>query len=135
MSAPELHFEPFLHLVDVGEEETLIAWGGFCFRRGDSSYGEWRIVDDEDLRQVAAARTGTIGASFEPYGVALVEVERDGANSSVSLSRVRSLGVLAPSRPRFRLLSDVCVGRPRRGDDILRCAGERVRRRRFPETP
>ena len=77
-SAPEVHFEPFLHLVDVGAEEALIAWGGFYFRRGDSPYGEWRIVDDEELREVAGTRTGTIGLSSEPYGEAVVEVEREG---------------------------------------------------------
>jgi tartrate-resistant acid phosphatase type 5 len=77
-SAPEIHFEPFLHLVDVGAEEALIAWGGFYFRRGDSPYGEWRIVDDEELREVAGERSGTIGVSSEPYGEAVVEVERDG---------------------------------------------------------
>src|SRR5215204_3389236 len=78
MSEVEVHFEPFLHLVDLGAEEALIAWGGFYFRRGNSSYGEWRIVDDEELRQVAGERSETIGASSEPYGEAAVEVERDG---------------------------------------------------------
>jgi len=77
-SAPEVHFEPFLHLVDLGTEEALIAWGGFYFRRGDSPYGEWRIVDDEELREVAGERSGTIGFSSEPYGEAVVEVERGG---------------------------------------------------------
>jgi tartrate-resistant acid phosphatase type 5 len=77
-SVPEVHFEPFLHLVDVGAEEALIAWGGFYFRRGDSSYGEWRIVDDEELREVAGERKGTIGLSSEPYGEAVVEVARHG---------------------------------------------------------
>jgi tartrate-resistant acid phosphatase type 5 len=77
-SQAEVHFEPFLHLVDVGAEEALIAWGGFYFRRGDSPYGEWRIVDDEELREVAGERTGTVGFSSEPYGEAVVEVERDG---------------------------------------------------------
>jgi tartrate-resistant acid phosphatase type 5 len=74
----EVHFEPFLHLADVGAEEALIAWGGFYFRRGDSPYGEWRIVDDQELRDVAGDRTGTIGVSSEPYGEAVVEVERGG---------------------------------------------------------
>ncbi|HEU5063801.1 MAG TPA: metallophosphoesterase [Solirubrobacterales bacterium] len=76
--APEVHFEPFLHLIDVGAEEALVGWGGFYFRRGDSPYGEWRIVDDEELREVAGERTGTIGLSSEPYGEAVVEVERGG---------------------------------------------------------
>jgi hypothetical protein len=48
-----IHFEPFLQLADVADDEALIAWGGFYFRHGDSPYGEWRIVDDEELRQVA----------------------------------------------------------------------------------
>ena len=73
MSDLEVHFEPFLHLADVGAEEALIAWGGFYFRRGDSPYGEWRIVDDQELRDVAGDRTGTIGVSSEPYGEAVVE--------------------------------------------------------------
>ena len=75
----EVHFEPFLHLADLGEEHALIAWGGFYFRRGDSSYGDWRIVDDEELGEVAGRpRTGTIGARSEPFGRAVVEVERGG---------------------------------------------------------
>ena len=78
MAALEVHFEPFLQLADLGAEEALIAWGGFYFRRGDSPYGEWRIVDDEELRRVADGRSETIGASAEPFGEAAVEVERDG---------------------------------------------------------
>ena len=75
----EIHFEPFLHLADLGEEHALIAWGGFYFRRGDSSYGEWRVVDDEELAEVAdRAGSGTIGARSEPFGRAVVEIERDG---------------------------------------------------------
>jgi tartrate-resistant acid phosphatase type 5 len=74
-----VHFEPFLQLADVGEDEALIAWGGFYFRHGDSPYGEWRIVDDEELADVAGPdRSGTIGASSEPFGEAVVEVIRDG---------------------------------------------------------
>ena len=74
----EFHFEPFLQLADVGSEGAMIAWGGFYFRRGDSSYGEWRVVDDEELRQVAGERTETIGAKSEAYGETVVEVKRDG---------------------------------------------------------
>jgi tartrate-resistant acid phosphatase type 5 len=75
----EVHFEPFLQLADVADDEALVAWGGFYFRRGDSPYGEWRIVDDEELAAVAGpGRTGTIGASSEPFGDAVVEVEREG---------------------------------------------------------
>jgi tartrate-resistant acid phosphatase type 5 len=75
----DVHFEEFLNLAGLGHDKVLIAWGGFYFRRGDSPYGEWRIVDDEELSQVAPSpRTETIGAGSEPFGKATVEVERDG---------------------------------------------------------
>src|SRR5918999_836963 len=78
-SGLDVHFEEFLHLAGVGHEKALIAWGGFYFRRGDSPYGEWRIVDDEELAAVAPTpRSETIGAGSEPFGHAAVEVERDG---------------------------------------------------------
>jgi tartrate-resistant acid phosphatase type 5 len=76
----DVHFEPFLHVADVGEQHALIAWGGFYFRRDRRSpYGEWRIVDDEELPAVSGGpRSGTIGASSEPFGRAVVEVLREG---------------------------------------------------------
>ena len=75
----DVHFEEFLHLAGLGHDKALIAWGGFYFRRGDSPYGEWRIVDDQELSQVAAVpRTETIGSGSEPFGHAVVEVECDG---------------------------------------------------------
>ena len=80
MADPELHFEPFLHLAALGDDEALIAWGGFWFRRdgGDDGGGSWRLVDDEQLPDVAGeARSESIGARSEPYGHAVVEVHRD----------------------------------------------------------
>jgi hypothetical protein len=75
----ESHFEEFLHLAGLGHDDVLISWGGFYFRRGDSPYGEWRIVDDEELATVAPdPRRETIGAGAEPFGHGIVEVERDG---------------------------------------------------------
>jgi len=75
----QTHFEEFLHLAGLGHDDALIAWGGFYFRRGDSPYGEWRIVDDQELAAVAPSpRSETIGAGSEPFGHAVVEVERDG---------------------------------------------------------
>jgi tartrate-resistant acid phosphatase type 5 len=71
----DVHFEEFLHLAGLGHDKALIAWGGFYFRRGDSPYGEWRVVDDEEL---PSGRTETIGAGSEPFGRATVEVARDG---------------------------------------------------------
>lgn len=75
MGVEETHFEPFLQMVDVGADHALIAWGGFYFRRRDRG---WGIVDDEELAQVAGDRSETIGARSEPYGEAVVEVDRDG---------------------------------------------------------
>jgi hypothetical protein len=75
----EVHFEEFLHLAGLGHDKALIAWGGFYFRRGDSPYGEWRIVDDEELAAAAPTpRSETIGAGSEAFGHAVVEIERDG---------------------------------------------------------
>jgi tartrate-resistant acid phosphatase type 5 len=77
MAELDVHFEEFLHLAGIGHEKALIAWGGFYFRRGDSPYGEWRIVDDLELAAVAPSpRSETIGAGSEPYGHAVVEVAR-----------------------------------------------------------
>jgi hypothetical protein len=77
----DAHFEEFLHLAGLGHDKALIAWGGFYFRRGDSPYGQWRIVDDEELAAVAASpRSETIGAGSEPFGRAVVEVEREGSS-------------------------------------------------------
>jgi tartrate-resistant acid phosphatase type 5 len=75
----DVHFEEFLHLAGLGHDKALISWGGFYFRRGDSPYGEWRIVDDEELAAVSPTpRSETIGAGSEPFGHATVEVERNG---------------------------------------------------------
>jgi tartrate-resistant acid phosphatase type 5 len=75
----DVHFEEFLHLAGLGHDKAMIAWGGFYFRRGDSPYGEWRIVDDEELATVAPEpRSETIGAGSEPFGRTVVEVEHEG---------------------------------------------------------
>ena len=73
--ARDSHFEPFVHLVDVTEESTLIAWGGFYLDRGEHG---WCVVDDDDLPD-GRTSSGTIGAGSAPYGRAIVEVfDRDG---------------------------------------------------------
>ena len=69
----DTHFEAFLHLVDVGSDRALIAWGGFWFRR-DAPGGRWRVLDDTELHEVDPRRTRSIGTSAEPYGAAVVEV-------------------------------------------------------------
>jgi tartrate-resistant acid phosphatase type 5 len=112
MDMPDrVHFEPFLQLADVADDEALIAWGGFYFRHGDSPYGEWRIVDDEELAEIAGPdRTGTIGASSEPFGEAVVEVERDGevvARAGTSeQNHVWVSGLEPDAEYRYRVLVD-----------------------------
>ncbi|MGY1634633.1 metallophosphoesterase [Geodermatophilus sp. SYSU D01186] len=69
----DTHFEPFVHLVDVGPDRALVAWGGFWFRRDDPG-GRWRVLADDNLDAVDPGRTGSMGAAAEPYGRALVEV-------------------------------------------------------------
>jgi tartrate-resistant acid phosphatase type 5 len=74
----QLHFEPFLHLVDLSAEQALIAWGGFWFHRG-SSGDRWHIADDEEIAGLTGeTRSESIGARSESFGPAVVEVERNG---------------------------------------------------------
>ena len=48
MSSAEIHREPFIHLVDLGYDRALIAWGAFYFER--TEHGRWEIVDEVDER-------------------------------------------------------------------------------------
>ena len=66
----QVHFEPFVHLVDVTERSALIAWGGFFLR---ASADGWVVVDDDDLPD-GRTMGGTIGAASSPYGRARVDV-------------------------------------------------------------
>jgi tartrate-resistant acid phosphatase type 5 len=110
----DVHFEEFLHLAGLGHDDALIAWGGFYFRRGDSPYGEWRMVDDEELAAVApTSRTETIGARSEPFGSATVEVSSGGRVVARAQTEQRNhvwVTGLEPDREyRYRVLVD---GRP-----------------------
>ena len=69
---PEFHAEPYLYLPAVSHKSVLIAWGAFYFRT--SSRGQWKIVDDDDLKYVHPPRKDSIGAQSAPYGPARVEV-------------------------------------------------------------
>ena len=69
---PEAHVEPFIHLVDVGHDRALVAWGAFHFLR-DTRNERWEIVDDSDL-SARFGRSSCIGHSAESFGPAVVEV-------------------------------------------------------------
>jgi tartrate-resistant acid phosphatase type 5 len=71
MSSAEIHREPFIHLVDLGYDRALIAWGAFYFERTER--GRWEIVDDEQLPAKVGRHT-CIGATAEPFGHATVQV-------------------------------------------------------------
>ncbi|HEV2810390.1 MAG TPA: metallophosphoesterase, partial [Acidimicrobiales bacterium] len=68
-----LHFEPFVHLAGLDDDQVLIAWGGFWFRPFPDGRG-WRTVDDEELHEVDRGRRESIGVRSEPYGDARVQV-------------------------------------------------------------
>jgi tartrate-resistant acid phosphatase type 5 len=106
----EIHFEPFLHLVDLSAEHALIAWGGFWFHR-ETEDGSWHIADDEELTEVSGEeRTESIGARSKPFGPAVVEVERDGkvvARAEVTEQNHAWLGGLEPDTEyRYRVRVD-----------------------------
>ena len=82
----DTHFEPFVHLAELGPDRALIAWGGFWFHRDDPA-GRWQIVDDSKLAELDPGRKESIGARSEPYGEAVVEV-LDGSGEVVSEARV-----------------------------------------------
>jgi tartrate-resistant acid phosphatase type 5 len=110
----EVHFEEFLHLAGLGHDKALISWGGFYFRRGDSPYGEWRIVDDDELDAVAPSpRSETIGAGSESFGPATVEVEHGGRvvarAEAEEHNHVWVTGLEPDTEYRYRVLVD---GRP-----------------------
>ena len=112
MAPPEVHFEPFLHLAGLADDEALIAWGGFWFRRNDADV--WQLVDDEDLTDVTRnGRRDSIGARSQPFGDAVVEVERDGRIVARAQTGDRNhawVGGLEPDTEyRYRVVVD---GRP-----------------------
>ena len=72
MPDPDLHAEPFVHLVDVTHDSALIGWGAFYFARHWRS-DRWEILDDSELPQRCGRRT-SIGHGAEPFGEATVQV-------------------------------------------------------------
>ncbi len=82
MGSDGQHFEEYVHLADVTSESALISWGGFWFRFTGGG-GNYALVDDDDLDQVAPQRRESIGARSKPFGHGAVEV-RDRAGTVVS---------------------------------------------------
>jgi hypothetical protein len=69
---PEFHAEPYLQLAGLSHKSALISWGAFYFKT--RSRGEWKLVDDSDLRYVHPPRRESIGARSDTYGPARVNV-------------------------------------------------------------
>ncbi len=109
MSSPgrsQLHFEPFVHLVDVTERSALVAWGGFYLRPGDDG---WAVVDDDELPD-GRTSGGTIGVESAPYGRATVDVFDDGrlvaSASTVENNHVWIEGLEPDHEYRYRVAVD-----------------------------
>ncbi len=106
----ETHFEPFLHLADVGPDRALVTWGGFWFHRA-SPEARWVIVDDERLTDIDPGRKETVGARSEPYGDAVVEVS-DVSGAVVASARTAEVnhvwveGLRPDTAYRYRVLVD-----------------------------
>lgn len=102
----DLHFEPFVHLVDVTDRSALVAWGGFFLRQGDDG---WLVVDDDELPDGRTA-AGTIGVESAPYGAAVVDVldgDRVVASASTADSNHVWVEGLQPDREyRYRITVD-----------------------------
>jgi tartrate-resistant acid phosphatase type 5 len=70
---PEFHSEPYLHMAGLTHKSALIAWGAFYFRVRERE-DAFKLVHDDDLKNVHPPRKESIGARSAPYGDALVEV-------------------------------------------------------------
>jgi len=70
---PDYYSEPFLTLAGLTHKSALISWGAFYFRVKNSGQ-EFKLVDDDDLKNVHPPRADSIGAKSKPYGNAKVEV-------------------------------------------------------------
>ena len=146
MTAPEIHREEFIHLVDLTHERVLVAWGAFFFERQPS--GRWEIVDDDRLPELAG-RTTCIGERAEPFGSATVQLLGvDGAVAAEASTDDRTWVWVDGLRPdteyRYRVLVD---GREWAGGELwdwvpsdrggadLRAAGRRydLRVRTWPD--
>ncbi len=80
------HFEPFVHLAGLTDDQALIAWGGFYFRRLPS--GRWQVVPDHQLDGIDPGRSHSIGLRSQSYGPAVVEVLDSGGKLALERHHV-----------------------------------------------
>ena len=81
---PEFHQEQYIYLAGLTHKSALITWGAFFFKiKGKSDDQRFKLVDDGDLKHLNPPRHQTIGASSEPFGVAVVEV-RDAVSGEIA---------------------------------------------------
>ncbi len=80
---PDFYSEPFLTLAGLTHKSALISWGAFYFKVKDSGK-QFKLVDDDDLKNVHPPRTDSIGARSKPYGDAKVEVKDTAGNVVVT---------------------------------------------------
>jgi tartrate-resistant acid phosphatase type 5 len=113
---PEFHAEPYLHLAGVSHKSALIAWGAFYFRV--RARGQWKLVDDSDLKWVHPPRRESIGAKSEPYGPAQVNVyDRSGALAAKAFTEVTNWCWVAGLTPDTEYRYEVIVKGERWGSD------------------
>jgi len=82
---PDYYSEPFLNLAGLTHKSALITWGAFYFRVKDSGK-EFKLVDDDDLKNIHPPRSDSIGATSKTYGSARVEVSDLAGNVVASVS-------------------------------------------------
>ena len=104
---PEFHAEPYIHLAGLSHKSALIAWGAFYFQTRTS--GEWKLVDDRDLRHVHPPRRESIGARSDPYGPARVNVyDMSGTLAGTSFTETTNFcwiaGLAADTRYRYEVI-------------------------------
>jgi hypothetical protein len=105
---PEFHAEPYLHLAGLSHKSALITWGAFYFKT--RSRGEWKLVDDGDLRHVHPPRRESIGARSDPYGPARVNVfDSGGALVATTFVETCNYGWITGLAPDTRYRYEVIV--------------------------
>jgi tartrate-resistant acid phosphatase type 5 len=82
---PDYYSEPFITLAGLTHKSALVSWGAFYFRVKDSGE-EFKLVDDDDLKNVHPPRNDSIGATSKSYGPARVQLFDAGGNPLASFT-------------------------------------------------